>query len=251
MHPVDALRAYAEEHASLHEVMRALVAHRGWLAPAGFVHATTGADTFDTVVLAGASFDGPAEELWLFTDRAHLDQVVGQGVQLGAYVPDRAGWDLFGRLGGYACTKVNIGGDPSEFWYLDESAVGLCRMWTDALVVEAWLAQPDSSARRQALSAYPAYTVLIIPEQQAVATAVGAGGLSNPAMVFTAPDASDRVLAQVPGLRAEVVSGGQLFSVIEHQGVDGIIINPLGPTAPVAMTLADCALVRDIATAPG
>lgn len=244
MDPIDQLVAFSAGAADADDVMRSLAGHHGWLAPVEYASFAAGTDTFGTLLLAGDSYNGPDDELWLFTDRQSADVAIDQGATLGAYATEQSGWHLFAHLDArWRAVKVNIGSDTSRFWFIGAEAFPLARLWANAMLLEAWLAQPPSADRHRVMREFSAYTVLLVPGQGAVATAVGAAGMDNPAMVFTAPDAAARVLAQAPQLIQQVVTGEQLFSALGSQGVDGVVFNPLGPGTSVAFDLQVCDLV--------
>ncbi len=74
--------------------------------------------------------------------------------------------------------------------------------------------------------------LLFVNAQRVVATAMGAGGLKNPAMLFTAPDCFDAALAHfkgAPGLTQATVTGATFFSNFDGYGIDGAVINLCGP----------------------
>ena len=72
---------------------------------------------------------------------------------------------------------------------------------------------------------FPNRTVLTMPEQ---------GGLTNPAVVCTAPDCAKAILRRVPeALRSQLqvvfTTGRELLDKLPAQGMDGLMLNPAGP----------------------
>ncbi len=78
------------------------------------------------------------------------------------------------------------------------------------------------------------------PEQQAIATATGMGGMKNPAMIFTTLDCAQMVSRSYPQLQQKTVGGEALFAWLRQQGVDCVIFNPLGPGAQAACDISIC-----------
>jgi hypothetical protein len=234
------LERFAAKTATVNEVLRALVAHEGYFVPIGFAP-ELGRSLFERIVQLSEAGVPPKGELYVFSDETCLDLVSEQ--PLGSFVAPVSGLELFCALPepgrGLTKLKVNPGGRQDHFWFMGEEALPLARLWGQALRLEALLAAPERSRAglHAALRTFEGFT-LLATAQDAVATAQGAGGLKNPAMVFTAPDAVERVLAQVKGLRAVHLSGTQLFELLPRAGVDGVVFNVMGPGPAAAFPLS-------------
>lgn len=240
------LERFAAKAASVNEVMRTLAMHDGYFVPIGFAP-ELGRSQFERIVMLSEQGVPPKGELYVFSDESCLDLVSEQ--PLGSFVTPVSGLELLCALPdpghGLAKLKVNPGGRQDHFWFVGEDALALARLWGRAVRLEALLATPERSkdGLHAALRTFEGFTILATA-QDAVATAQGAGGFKNPAMVFTAPDAAERVLAQVSGLHAVHLTGTQLFELLPRAGVDGLLFNVMGPgpTAAFPLSLATSVL---------
>lgn len=241
MNPKETLRAYDRKEASTDDVMRALMTFDNWLAPAVFASEVLATNLLQKLFILGDPSTIPQDELWFFTDETAAHTAQAKGASLGVYANGVPGVRAFAALPAHLrAAKVNIGSDPAEGWFIPQDAFALTGLWASAIALESWLREPESPEKLKALRDFTGYTVLIIPQQDAIATAQGAGGLKNPAMVFTAPDCAAKVLKQAPQLTQNVVSGERLFTLLPSQGVDGVIFNPLGPGPKLAFDLSLC-----------
>ncbi len=234
---LEVLGRFAAKQATTHEVMRALASHEGYFVQLGFAP-NLGRSEFERIVMLGKNGAPPPGELYVFTDESCLDLVATQ--PLGGFVTPVTGIELFCALeDGLVKMKVNVGGPLEHFWFVGKDAVPLARLWGRAVRLEALLATPEvrKDALAAALRTFEAFTLLVHPNDS-VATAVGAGGFENPAMVFTSPDSYERVLEKNPGMRTAHVSGRELFELLPRAGVDGIVFNPMGPGATAVMPLS-------------
>jgi hypothetical protein len=234
---LETLTRFAAKQATPHEVMRALATHEGWFVPLGYAP-NLGRSEFERIVMLGKNGAPPPGELYVFTDESCLDVVQQQ--PLGGFVHPVTGIELFCALEDELVKmKVNPGGPLAHFWFIGKDAIPLARLWGRAARLEALLGDP--SARKDALSAalrtFEGFTILVHPND-AVATALDVGAFKNPAMVFTAPDSFERMLAQAPGTRAVHLDGRQLFELLPRAGVDGIVFNPVGPGPTAVLPLS-------------
>jgi hypothetical protein len=244
--PLETLRRFAAKQASADEVLRALVSHDGWFVPLGFAP-RLGRTEFERIVQLSERGGPPPGELYVFTDEACLDLVVKE--PLGSFVTPVTGVELFCALDDdLVKVKVNPGSPLEHFWYLGRDAVGLGRLWGQAVRVERLLA--DASASKEALWAalrtFEGFTVLVHPNG-ALATAVNLGGFRNSAMVFTAPDCVAAMEPQAPGTTRAHLRGRELFELLPRAGVDSVVFNPVGPGTRAVLPLSVVASVLQLA----
>lgn len=244
--PLDTLRRFAAKEASADEVLRALVSHEGYFVPLGFAP-RLGRSEFERLVQLSERGAPPPGELYIFTDEACLDRVVKQ--PLGNFVTPVTGIELFCALDDdLVKVKVNPGSPLEDFWYLGKDAIGLGRLWGQAVRLERLLA--DASAPKEALWAalrtFEGFTVLVHPNG-ALATAVNEGGFRNAAMVFTAPDCVEAMQPHAPGTTRAHLRGRELFELLPRAGVDGLVFNPVGPGARATLPLSVVASVLQLA----
>lgn len=228
----ETLLAYSRKEATKDHVLRALCEHGEWVAPAVFAHVATKLDTFERVSIYGTETRVAANKLYLFTDRAAADAAAAK-VQLGPYVMPVHGARLFAALpGGFNELHVNPASPQEQCWFMGGEALALGALWGQAVDVERVMTGKAEGNLLELLLSFRGFTTFST-QTGAIATAVGAAGLENPAMVFTAPDCADKVLASLgergKTLKRVVSSGEQLFSAFPRLGVDGLLFNPMGP----------------------
>ena len=243
----ETLVAYSQKEATKDEVLRALCMHDGWVAPAAYAYVATKSDTYDRISIYGAESKVPANKLFLFTDRAAA-QAGAAKVQLGPYVMPVHGARLFAALPArFDELHVNPASPQEQCWYMAGDALPLGALWGKAIDLERVMAGKTEGNLLELLLDFPGFTSFSTPPSGAIATAVGAAGLKNPAMVFTAPDCADKVLGSLgePGkaLKRVVTSGAELFGAYPRLGIDGVVFNPMGP-GPVKVL--DDAICRQI-----
>ncbi|MDT5158711.1 MAG: hypothetical protein QOH51_3068 [Acidobacteriota bacterium] len=242
---VQMLTAYSEGRANANDVMRSLVSHRGWLVPALLV-AQSGEQgrVLDNMTLFGAETRLPPGELWIFTDREAAELAQAAGALLGAYASGIAGTELFRGINPSTPTvRVNPYSPRERTWIFSEgSASEVGKIWADAIALEEsfeqWrqTGQPD----RMAVSNYRAF-LLFNHSSGPVVTLPNQGGMSNPAVAFTAPDCAEMFLSKLSEeQRAEMqqaVAGGEvLIERAPQLGIDGLLFNPFGPGASYALS---------------
>ncbi|MFO0594332.1 MAG: hypothetical protein U0228_03485 [Myxococcaceae bacterium] len=218
--------------------MRALAQHDAYFVPIGLA-ARFGRTEFDRMVQLSAQGGPPPGEVYVFSDESCLDLVVK--TPLGNFVTPVSGVEWLTHLDPRqdVKVKVNPGGPQAHFWYMGKDAVPLAKLWGEAVELEQLMVKNDQVALAATLRRFTAFTILALPSG-AVATAPGAGNYENPAMIFTAPDCFQKVLASEPlaGLRPVHVTGKELFELLPRAGVDGMVFNPLGPGVAAAYPLA-------------
>ncbi len=239
MSVIDELQAYARGERSLEAITRTLIAWDDWIVPIAAAITATGRDRFERAQILSQDANMPQNELWIYSDDAALQTALDAGVRIGTVVRPVAGDELFGALGqlNIRALKVNMGGPTEQAWFIGADSFQLIGLWSQALAVERALSAPASPERSQALKSFPGYLLLFFPEQDNVATVPGAGGIANPAMLFTALDCCQRVLDRFPQLQRRTWSGNDLAQHLPGLAVDGVIINPVGPGPTHALEL--------------
>lgn len=240
---IETLAAYSRQEVNSNVVMRALLTHDDWSAPALYAADCLKTTWFEKISVWGTASNMPANELWLFTDEERGNAVLERGGVPGTFANKLPALPLFRAIPRHLeCVKVNPGGEQAHFWYIGNDAFELVELWVTAIALEAVLKGPATPEFFAAIRDFTSFTVLIT-EQNLIATAVGAGGMKNPAMAFTTPDCAAKIMAQAPGLREHAIDGKTLFKRLPEFGVDGCFINPLGPGQPAIVKLEDCGRV--------
>ena len=245
--PAQVLAAYGAGEADMHDVMRALVSHRGWYVPLGFLAECRGdGSRADSVLILSNESQVPPGNLWLFTDEAAALLAQSKGAVLGAYAGRMPGTELFGAVGPeHRTVYVNPGSTPTRTWVFQEgSAAEAGGLWAAAVALEESFArwqmtgEPDLSA----LEDYPGF-VLYNFASGPVVTLPNQGGMSNPAAAFTTPDCAGAFLRllgeeQRAQLRQVTIDGKSLLENLPR-GIDGLLFNPFGPGATYSLPFAD------------
>ncbi len=242
--PVQMLEAYSQQRASMHDVMRALTSHRGWLVPALLVAHSSAEQSYvvDNMVLFGMETRLPPGELWIFTDRAAAGLAQAAGALLGAYAGGITGTELFRRIEPNVPTvRVNPYSPRARTWVFQEgSAAEVGPIWADAIAFEESFAQWQQTGQpdQMAVSNYRAY-LLFNHSSGPVITLPNQAGMANPAAVFTAPDCADTFLAKLSdeqraAMQQVVSDGAALVKHAAQLGIDGLLINAFGPGATYA-----------------
>lgn len=251
MTAIEALRSYSRQEASLEQVVRALIEHDDWLVTAPLGIEVMQTQQFEKGLVLSAQANMPNDQLWFFTDENAANNCVAKGGQPGFYVGPIPGARLLEYLPHLPANEndsiqINIGSPREESFYLGQDSFSLVALWARAIGVEAILNAPDSDEKFRTLRDFPGYTYFIFPDQDAIATAQGAGGLTNPAMVFTAPDCAAEISSRYPQLERLTVDGQSLFSLLPSQGVDGVVFNPLGPGSTAVFELSMCEQILSV-----
>lgn len=239
MRVIDQLLAYARGERSLEAVTRVLISHDDWIVPIAAAATATGRDRFERAQILSQDVTMPGNELWIYSEDAALQTAIDAGVRIGTVVRPVYGDELFGALAklDIRALKVNLGGPIEQAWFIGADAFPLIALWAQALAVERALTAPASAEQSSTLKRFPGYLMLFFPEQDTVATAPGTGGLANPAMLFTALDCCQLVLDRYPHLQRRTWSGNDLAQHLAGLGVDGVVINALGPGPSLAFEL--------------
>lgn len=248
MSVADTLLAFSRKEVGPPQVMRALCEYTGFLAPAGFALAATRTNRFDQMALFGQEARTPPGSLLLFTDRAAAD-VAAQKAQLGPYVSPVLGSLLFRALpAGFKEVSINPGLPREQGWWMADDALQLAQLWGSAIALEQALSgSRKDAALVEELLDFPGF-IAFDNAQGNIVTAVGAAGLRNPALLFTAIDCAEvaraRLGPQGSALKQVAISGARLFLAFASFGIDGFLVNPFGP-GPVKVL--DAELCRSLA----
>jgi len=242
--PVRVLIDYSQKRAGASEVMRALAGHKGWLAPALMFARAEGQDLFlDSVVLFGTETHLPPGELWVFTDRAAAERAQAAGALLGAYAPDIAGTELFGKIDpGFQIVRVNPYSPVEQGWQFLPGSYELAQLWAEVVALEEGF-QNRGDAFYEAIARFQAFILFNGPSGYVI-TLPNQGGLKNPAAVFTAPDCADAFLARLTdeqrqGLQRIAADGMTLIKKLPLQEIDGMLINAFGPGPGTVLFFAE------------
>lgn len=211
-----------------------------------------GMNVHEKIVMYSERFGTPNRELWLFTDDAHAHAALSQGAELGLYAANVPGQLLFETLNYEQLdrVKVNAGSPTSDGWFIGHENFALTKTWCSALSLETMLRKPDWHDRvlLRALKEFGGYQALFHPNDSIV-TAVGAGGLQNPGLLFTTPDslaALEAQMGQGQAFSRRTFNGGTLFDVAPRAGIDGFLLNVKGPGPTVILPLSACERARTI-----
>jgi hypothetical protein len=234
------LEAFSRKEVDAHSVMRALVAHDDWLVPSVYAGQVLGRTT-QQVVMLGDRIRHPAGSLLLYSDLETAVAAYDQGALLGPYASGIRGAELFRAIAPSVATiVVNEGAPRAQKLYLGAPSFGNAGVWADTVAFEGALAGPDATV---AAKRYDAYFVLFNPDG-ALSTVANVEGMAEAAVLCSAPDCRDAfasLLERHFGRRPEVgqTSGERIVAALPELGVDGIVINPVGPGVTRAFTLRE------------
>lgn len=267
MAPVrDVLRAFAAKQVTTDLVMRVLMCHDEWFAPADLFTGTgvvdrAGAEHIEVpggdVVVFSQEWAQSDGVLRLFSDRAAAERAQAAGLALGVYasrVPAAAIFmDIPER---FESVKVNDYGPLEEFWFIGKEAFPLASLWAQAIAVELALAMPDqlSGPVAELVARFEHYLICVIGEHHGVVGLPDFGGHRAAAVVMTAPDCRESFLAAVPpdlraGFRNAWGDGSSVFAYIAmDESFDAVVFNPAGPAGP--FTLSRQQIVAVVNAAP-
>jgi hypothetical protein len=233
VNPLDILKGFASKQATPEEVMRALISWDGWFAPALYAAEAFGKNLFEHACVWGTESRVPPGHLWLFTGADRGPLLVQRGASPGPYVGPLVGATLFEKLPqGITQIEINPGSPPAEAFFVGAHGLPLTRQLGAAIGLESAFASGTNLVDR--LVDYEQYILFITPKD-AIATAVGAAGMQNPALVFTSFDCA-RAGLQLMGnaaasLRQTTMTGKELFTRFGSFGIDGLLVNAGGPGA--------------------
>jgi hypothetical protein len=234
------LEAFSRKEVDAHAVMRALVAHDDWLVPSVYAGQVLG-HTTQQVVMLGDRIRHPAGSLLLYSDLETAVAVCDQGALLGPYASGMRGAEIFKAIApDIATIVVNEGAPQAQKLYLGAPSFGNAGVWVDTVAFEDALTGRDATL---AAKSYDAYFVLFNPDG-ALSTVANVEGMAEAVVLCTAPDCRDAfasLLERHFGRRPEVgqTTGERVAHALPQLGVDGVVINPVGPGVTRALTLQE------------
>lgn len=230
-----ALNAYKRRQASMHNLMRSMLAHDGWFVPVNWVRRYLPDRKMPDRILPLIE-EGewpPTGHLWVFTHEDEAYAASESGSALGGYTGPIVGEELFGALGkGIVEVHVNHQAPPWRSLVLDASQLDFVAAWVHAYRLEGVLMAKPADLEPWLRNA--TYLVPVDPDGRR-ARVVRVDNLpGNYIAAFTAPD---RVHAFIAGLdpmaRAAtgvtVVKAPQLFGMVASIEVAGVALNPDAP----------------------
>ena len=241
--PCATLQAFAARRADVHDVFRAVVGYRNWLVPAATLTGHYGRTPARRVDY-GPVAELPPGELWLFTDGDAAERAVAAGCHVGELDTGLAGVELFaGPPPGLTAVRVNPVSPAELTWNFPPEAFAPALAWAQVLrfeqVVRDW--SGGAAVDLAAAADYPQFEAFVFPNRT-VLTMPEHGGLTNPAVVCTAPDCAKAILHRVPeALRSQLqvvfTTGRELLDKLPEQGMDGLMLNPAGPGPTFALRM--------------
>lgn len=241
---LEMLTAYSEGRASMENVVRALITHRGWLVPLSF--AALGVEqkrSVDSMEILSPEAQIPPDELWIFTERQAAHTAQSKGALLGAYAGGIAGTEVFRKIPyGIKTVRVNPGSPPEQTWmFLEGGGIEAARIWSDAIALEesfaAW--HQNEAPDFDAVKSYRAFLTFDHPSGPII-TLPNQFGMITPAAAFTAPDCAEMFLSlvgeeQSAGFKRVTIDGASLIDKAPQLGIDGLIFNAFGPGVRYAL----------------
>ncbi len=256
---IETLRGFAAGTHTNEQVVRALIEHDGWLAPAELFATRKPDGQLEATVPGGLTVFSPDRNLppgrlLVFSALEYTAHAVAQGAHLGAYANGLKGVDLFGAIdtAPYQRLNVNPNAPTNETFFLGADAFGLVKLWASAVALERVLATVRQfllPSMAEALQRFPAYQALIDASSGNVITLKDQG---NRAVVFTAPDCGSAFLAKLPeaaraSTKLVTVAGDRLFPFLVDQKVGGAVFNAVGPGPTSQLPLEHCQTVAQVA----
>jgi hypothetical protein len=224
---------------------RTIVEHDEWFVPMlGF----QGRDQFGQVVLPPDGRVGTVPgELWMFSDREaveHAPQQLGFGSMTGV--------ELASSLDP-TWTQAQL--NPGSPDYLTMQLPPLARGQLSQLARAVPLEREITAARMGALPSIAQFLsyYIALSDGQPLLLPTGDGTIARGILVFTAADAVDGLLAQIPpanqgNIQINTMAARQLFGNVAGSPIDGVLINPCGPRGAVAMGGEDRRTLLELAT---
>ena len=230
------LLAHQRGEATVNQVLRGLMAHKGWLVPVSFFEPEEVRDTYK--VAFGPRHQIPHAELWIYTEQGTATYAVQQGALLGAYVTMIPGTVLFQRMPEAAQTlKVNAGGYAEDLLELERVSFDRLALWARTVELEqamAGVGDPTADLQLMAkLRAHGEYHLALLPDGRMIAKP-GEGGYQQPGVVCTSPDSYDTFVEALDEtlqqqIRHSIVDGDAFGAEIARQDIDAVFFNPFGP----------------------
>jgi len=237
MEPRQALKAYREQAIEGHALLRILTGHNSWRMLA--VEEDDGVRPLLRIV-------GEDRWLQLFTDEGAFSEHIAARGDDGAeqgWVETTGEW-LFDNIGD-ELAGIDINPLLDDAIHYKREQFDMLRSWAASLKVERVLAEQktDEDAARAVASAR--FFIAFISGDAGPQLALAPDPQQNRqfAAVFTAPDAALEYTTQAStalgqDLKLNAFSGAELFHRLAKMPLDGLVFNCLGPTPPVAVSIA-------------
>jgi hypothetical protein len=243
---VQMLTEYSEGRASMDDVVRALVSHRGWLVPLAFAAQGAGEKFFvDGMMILSTEAQMPADELWIFTDQPAALTAQEKGALLGTYAGGVAGTELFRKINTDVKTvRVNPGSPREQTWiFLDGGGIEAAKIWADAIALEESFAEWEKTGEPD-INAVKSYRGFLTFDHSSgpIITLPNQFGMTSPAVAFTAPDCAEMFLSKLAEEQRatflrRTIDGATLLEKAPQLGIDGLIFNVFGPGVRYALPL--------------
>ncbi|MBA3538844.1 MAG: hypothetical protein H0T79_04390 [Deltaproteobacteria bacterium] len=237
-----ALERYARSSEPTPEsVLRQLVEHAGWFVPVGFAPTVLQGPTLEHVCQWGDGDNLRDHRLRLYTSAEAGAAALAAGVSMGAYGGPLRGDLVFANLRDEVELDINL--PIASHVYIRSVLVDSIRRLARGITLEhAFVGNRGNLI--ELLQTAEAFDVLVHPEH-GIATANGAGGLTNPVMAFTARDCLMMLVKSMDTHASELHTGSApvltLLENLEKGECDGLLLNPLGP-GPTTLLDRDAAL---------
>ncbi len=225
-------------------LLRALVSHVDWLVPTEALGSLLLDARTVRMVHFGDETKLPDGELWVYGDREMGHEALAGGARLGTYAADVWGADLFACMSDEVRSlRVNPLAAQEVEVVLGMEERGDLRSLASAVRLEADFAGAvnglsPSVARR--LRGYDAYLIMRDERHGPMLSRDAELGLTRAVAAFSAADsakayASGLSVEAALHLHVDQVDGVTLFGEIVGAENDGVVINPLGPGARLAL----------------
>lgn len=229
--PKEAIRRHLGKELSMPLVMRALVTHDGWYAPAQLMNDLPDRH-WDESVVVGDAEQQVGETVHVFTDNESLQHAVEQGWELGTFVGKVSGAELFCQISPRAeALQINPGTPAPESWSLRHKVFPTLRLWCRTVCVERAIDSRGEGVDIRGLTrSYPAYMLLMNLDRTELTTVELPDREGRYAVAFTAMDQLHVFLSghderAVEQLAPSQVNGQHLFSMLGQSDVNGLVIN--------------------------
>ncbi len=180
----------------------------------------------------------PADELWIFTDEEAALLGQAKNPSLGTYGGGMSGSELFCKIPPNIKIIYINPGSPEKFnWYFQTGGgIEGARLWARSVALEDQFSEWERTGvfDETAFAGFPFITfqyaaggVMMLPYESLTV---------NRAAVFTAPDCVEKFLSRFSeGQRAQIkevtVEGATMLRQLPELGVDGMVVNIVGPGA--------------------
>ena len=236
---------YSRQEVDTDAVMRALVEHDGWFAPALLLAQGYGRQELEHLTMFGEETRLPEGEVWLFTEMSTATRAQEQGALLGAYEGGIWGANLFGGWRAeWGVVRINPGSPAEETLVLQPDAAELLTMWAAVARLEAGLVDnpsPGNTELYREMLGFRDY-LLLVDGASREPVYYQSAEYERAMVAFTSPDSMEQFLDGFEDSREQFrvmsVDGPRLFGVLEAFGIDGLCFNPEGPGARYELAAA-------------